>query len=104
MGLHEVFIHSQCITYSRWQSERPQFGETGRSTSTGAKQCTAVDGGSSKTDFRHLKKSVSVFFIRIFSLLYLAVRQPFPMGNALSFQSHHRNSCVLRGKISVSVK
>lgn len=27
MGLYEVLIHSQCMTYSRQQSARPEFRE-----------------------------------------------------------------------------
>ena len=36
-----------------------KFGEAGRSTDPDVRQCTAVVGGSSKTDFSHLKKIVS---------------------------------------------
>ena len=53
-----------------------QFGEAGRRTDTEAKQCTAVDRSSSKNVFSHLKKKNLVLVYAIFSLFYLAVRQP----------------------------
>ncbi len=56
VGLYEVFIHSQCLTYSRWRSARSQFREPAEVHSTEAKLCTAVDGVSSKMYFGHLKK------------------------------------------------
>ena len=34
------FIHSQCITYSRWWSAHPEFGEAKRSPGVGS-QATA---------------------------------------------------------------
>ena len=72
VGLYEVLIHSLCITYSRWRSARPQFGEAERSTSTEAKQCTAVARVSSKTCFSHKQYQFSVHHIfRIFSLFSL---------------------------------
>lgn len=40
LGLYEVFIQSQWIIYSRWQSVWPQFGKANRRTSTEARQCT----------------------------------------------------------------
>lgn len=42
-GLHEVLIHSQYITYSKLQSACRSFAET-HSSSTEAKQCTAIEG------------------------------------------------------------
>lgn len=38
---------------------RLQFGETDMNTSTGAKKCTAVDGGN--IYFSHFKKSIYQF-------------------------------------------
>ena len=58
------------------------IGEPDRSIDTDGKQCTAVDGGSSKTYLSHLKKGPPKCTpFRIFSPLYLAVRQLFPARN-----------------------
>jgi len=56
VGLYEVLIHSQYITYSRWWSAPPQFGEAGQSTDTEANQCITMEEGSSKTCCSLLKK------------------------------------------------
>ena len=50
--LYQVFNHSQCITYSRWRSARPQFRDAAGVLVLGAKQCTAVDRVCSLTYFR----------------------------------------------------
>ena len=42
VGLYEVLIHIQCISYNRWHPARPQLGEAERGTSKEAKQCVAV--------------------------------------------------------------
>ena len=39
MDNSKVFRDSQCITYSRWRSTRPQFGEALRRTSTETMYC-----------------------------------------------------------------
>ena len=48
----KVLIQSQYITYSRMWLAHPQFGEADSCISTDAKQCTAVNGASSKTYLR----------------------------------------------------
>lgn len=40
VGLNDVLMHSQCITFSRQQSERSQTGEAERSPGM---ECTAMD-------------------------------------------------------------
>ncbi len=51
VGLYEVLIYSQCLTYGRWRSAPSQCGEAAQSTCTEAKLCTAVEGASSKNVF-----------------------------------------------------
>lgn len=38
MRLYEVFIHNQCVTYSRRQSVQPQFVQADRDPSTEAEK------------------------------------------------------------------
>lgn len=49
VGLYEVLIDSQCATYGRSWSARPQCGEADMSNDRKL-QCTAVDWGRSKTE------------------------------------------------------
>lgn len=56
VGWYEVLFHSQCITYNKWLSARPQLEEAGSCTRTDTEQSTAVDAVSSKTYFSHLQK------------------------------------------------
>ena len=53
------YLSSQCITYSRRRSARPQFGEL-KCTSTYAKQCPAVNRASSKTAKRQGRKKLQL--------------------------------------------
>ena len=55
--LYKVLIHSQCITYSRWQLAHNQFIEAAGVPVQEVKQCIGVDRGSSKMYLSHLKKS-----------------------------------------------
>lgn len=66
------------------QSVHPQFGEPESCTIMEAKQCTAVNVVSSKMHFSQLNEGPLKFkfkctIFRIFSVLYLAARQPFPL-------------------------
>lgn len=45
VGLYELLTYSQCVTFSRWRSARPQFGIAGRTPTGEAQHHTAVDRG-----------------------------------------------------------
>lgn len=70
-------IHSQRIAYSGCRSVYPQFGEAEGSAGTGAGQCTAVDGGSGRMYFSHLKSpsSKGQFVFQVESLADIKLKQ-----------------------------
>lgn len=73
VGLYEMPMYTKCVSYSRCQSARPQFGEAVQNGSS-AMYCSG--GVSNQTCFSYLKTPISVYvcaILRIFSLLNLII-------------------------------
>ncbi len=66
VGLYEVLIYSQCLTYSRWQSAHSQFGESANVPPRKLSYVLLWMGTAAKMNFGPLKKGPpKIFFINL---------------------------------------
>lgn len=89
VGLYEVLLNSQCITYSRWQSAGPQPRDADRRTGIEAKQYFVVNDISSLALLNHLEPPKNLSFNAHYGSHDVRISKLMPIPRKILNTQHH---------------